>query len=101
MNAFPAIGFALFILFAIAMLVFHFTRAESILEQWAEENGYEILSSERRWLGGAFWWRKSEDQEVFYVTVRMHDGEIRRGWVRCGGWILGMLSNQAEVEWDE
>lgn len=100
-NALPAIGFLVFVAFAVAMLIFHFSRAKSILEQWAETNGYELLSSERRWFGGIFWWRKSKSQEVYYVTIRTPDGRIRKGWVRCGGWFLGILSNQADVQWDE
>ena len=100
-NALPVLGFVVLAMFAIAMLVFHFSRAKSILEQWAEDNGYEIISSEQRWFGGAFWWRKSKGQEVYYVTVRTPDGQIRRGWVRCGGWFLGVLSDQTSVEWDD
>ena len=88
--------------FAAAMMTFHFSRARSILEQWAEENGYEILDREHRWLRmGPFWWRKGKGQEVYYVTIRTSEGQVRRGWVRCGGWFLGILSNSAVVEWDE
>jgi hypothetical protein len=95
------IGFFVVAAFVIGMLIFHYSRARSILDQWAEENGYEIVSSEHRLMGGRFWWRKSRGQEVYYVTIRMSDGQIRRGWVRCGGWFLGTLSNQADVEWDD
>ena len=100
-NAGPAIAILILVIFAVLMMFFYFSRARSILDHWAEENGYEIVSSERRWFGGTFWWRKSRSQEVYYVTVRTHDGRIRRGWVRCGGWFLGMLSDAADVEWDE
>ncbi len=100
-NALPAMGFVIFLIVAVAMVTVHFSRAESILKQWAEENGYEIISSEHRWFGGAFLWKKSRGQEVYYVTVRTLNGQIRRGWVRCGGWFLGTLSDQAAVEWDE
>jgi hypothetical protein len=100
-NPFPVIGIALLLVFAVAMLIFHYSRARSILEHWAEENGYEIVSSEHRWMGGRFWWRKSRNQEVYYVTVRTREGQFRRGWVRCGGWFLGVWSDHADVEWDE
>jgi hypothetical protein len=100
-TAFPIFGIVIFVAFGVAMLIFHFSRAKSILEQWAETNGFELLSSERRWFGGTFWWRKSKGQEVYYVTIRTPDGQIRKGWVRCGGWFLGILSDQADVEWDE
>jgi hypothetical protein len=28
-------------------------------------------------------------------------GRRRKAWVRCGGWFLGMLSDNVEVAWDE
>jgi hypothetical protein len=100
--AFPAIGILVLVAFIVTLWMFHFSRARSILEHWAEENGYEILSSEHRWKGGAFWWRKSKGQEVYYVTVRTPDGQIRQGWVRCGGWFGGVFfSDHADVKWDE
>ena len=93
--------FLIGVVFLAAILSIHFSRARSILEQWAESNGYEIVSSEHRFLGGPFWWRKSKGQEVYYVTIRTSDGQLKRGWVRCGGWWLGILTNKADVEWDE
>ena len=88
--------------FAAAMMTFHFARGISILEQWAAENEYEIISREHRLLRlGPFWWRKSKGQEVYYVTIRTLDGQVRRGWVRCGSWFWGIFSNKAVVEWDE
>jgi hypothetical protein len=96
-SAFILLGLALI----AAILIFHFSRARSILQQWAESNGYEILSSEHRFFGGPFWWRKSKGQEVYYVTIRTSDGQQKRGWVRCGGWWLGIFSNNADVKWDE
>ena len=91
----------IFVAFFPAFLIFHFSRSRSILEQWAESNGYEIVSSEHRFLGGPFWWRKSKGQEVYYVTIRTPDGQLKRGWVRCGGWFWGIFTNKADVEWDE
>jgi hypothetical protein len=89
------------VVFLVTFLLFHFSRARSILEQWAETNGYEIVSSEHRFLGGPFWWRKSKGQEVYYVIIQTPDGQLKRGWVRCGGWFSGIFSNKADVEWDE
>jgi hypothetical protein len=91
----------IFAAFVIAIFVLRFSRAKSILEQWAETNGYQLVSRKYRWLGGAFWWRKSKSQEVYYVTVRTSNGQIRRGWVRCGSWFCGILSDQADVKWDD
>jgi hypothetical protein len=58
-----------------AMLCFHFSRGISILNQWAEENGFEIISREHRFIRlGPFWWRKGKGQEVYYVTIRTSEG---------------------------
>jgi hypothetical protein len=94
--------FFLVALIAIIATALRFTRSKSILDHWAESNGYEIISREHRFLRvGPFWWRKTDHQEVYYVTVRTPEGQTRRGWVRCGGWFLGLWSDSATVEWDE
>ena len=86
----------------VGVAAWYYRRATNVLEQWAEGNGYELLSSERCWCWqGPFFWTTSESQEVFYVTIRTPQGETRRGWVRCGGWLAGLLSNEAEVRWDD
>ena len=90
------------IIIVIMATMWHYSRAEDILTRWARENGYEIVSSERRaFRRGPLFFTTSEDQEVYYVTVRLADGQLRRGWVRCGSWFAGLWSDQAKVEWDE
>ena len=48
---------------------------------------------------GPYFWTSSKGQTVYRVTVEVRGG-VRTGWVRCGGWWLGLLSDQAEVRWD-
>jgi len=87
---------------AIASLFWRFTRSKSIVEKWAEQNGYEILESDYRMLArGPFFWRSSEEQAVYHVKVRDGEGRIRTGWVRCGGWFLGLFSDKTEVKWED
>ena len=75
-------------------------RAGRILERWARENCYRILSSRRCWFWqGPFFLRSSDDQAVFKITVADGPGQVRRGWVRCGSFWAGLLSNRAEVRW--
>ena len=75
-------------------IFWHFSRSRSLLERWADENGYEILESEYRNLfKGPFFFWSSEDQTVYRVKVRDREGQVRSGWVRCGGWFLGLWSN--------
>lgn len=87
---------------AVVALFWQFGRSQSILDRWAESNGYRLIDSERRWMRkGPFFWRSSKGQTVFYVTVEDRQGHVRHGYVRCGGWLLGLLSDQATVEWDD
>jgi hypothetical protein len=88
--------------FAIVMVLWHYSRSRQVLENWASENDFTIVSSEyRNFLKGPFFWTSSRGQTVYYVTVRTPDGQTRNGWVRCGGWFFGLLTDKAEVRWDE
>ena len=81
--------------------VWHFSRARSILQKWADDNGYQLLQAEYRWFRkGPFFWTTSRDQVVYYVVVLDPLGRERKGWVKCGSWLFGMLSNKADVRWD-
>ena len=100
----------LFVFAAVAVLavlvilsfVWHFGRSSSLLHQWAAENGYRIVSQEyRNFFKGPFFWTSSKGQTVYYVVVEDSGGKRRRGWVRCGGWWLGLLSDNVEVRWDD
>ena len=95
------LGFAALMGLAVAMMAWHFRRSRSIAEEWAQANGFELLEAERRLaFRGPFWWRTSKGQEVFRITVRDARGNVRSGYLRVGGWFLGLLSDQGDVEWD-
>ena len=86
----------------IAYMAWFFSRSRSVLEQWAQANGYEILHSEYRNLfRGPFFWTSSKGQTVYYVKVRDRAGHERSGWVRCGGFWAGLFSDKAEVRWED
>ena len=102
----PASVIVLFIVVFVAFTVLVFgwrlRRSRSILQKWADGYGFEILECERRWFRrGPFWWRTSEHMEVFRVLVRDRAGQVRGGYVRVGGWFLGLWSDAARVEWDD
>jgi len=50
---------------------------------------------------GPYFWTTSKGQTVYRVTVEDKPGGLRTGWVRCGGWWLGLMSNHVEACWDE
>jgi hypothetical protein len=94
------------VVFAIALVVFtlvwHFTRSSSMLNQWATQRGYRILRQEYCWFfRGPFFWTSSKGQTVYYVVLEDSAGSKRRGWVRCGSWWFGLLSDKVEVRWDD
>jgi hypothetical protein len=95
------IGLA-FLAFVFMSIHWHFSRSGSVLEKWAAENGYQIIHSEYcHFMRGPFFWTTSKGQTVYHVTVRTDSGKIRTGWVRCGGFFLGLFSDAAEVRWED
>ncbi|QEH35739.1 hypothetical protein OJF2_42960 [Aquisphaera giovannonii] len=93
--------FLLVAFLVVAGFTWHFRRSRQLLENWAERNGYEILEAEyRHMFKGPFFFRSTRDQTVYRVTVRDKAG-VHRGWVRCGGWFFGLMTDKAEVRWDE
>lgn len=90
----------IFVLIGLS-LWWHFGRSNSLLHQWAEQNGYRIVRQEyRTFFRGPFFWSSSKGQTVFYVVVENSAGARRSGYVRVGGWWLGLLSDRVEVRWD-
>lgn len=93
---------AAIVFLAIIAMVWHFSRSRSLLENWAAENGYRLLSSQyRNFSRGPFFWTTSKGQTVYRVTVQDRDGGTRSGWVRCGSWWGGLLSDKVQVRWDD
>ena len=77
------------------------TRSQQMLRDWAVKMGLELEESElRMFVRGPFWW-SSKGQVVYRVAVRDAQGRLRRGWVQCGGWLLGVMENKVEVRWDD
>ena len=88
--------------FVIGSIQWRIERSRSVLEQWRSKNGFEILHSEHRNLfRGPFSWTTSRGQTVYYVRVRDDKGKERSGWIRCGGWILGVMTDKVDVRWDD
>ncbi|MBN1420440.1 MAG: hypothetical protein JXP34_16805 [Planctomycetes bacterium] len=99
---FPLLILPAFMGVGIWLIIWTYSRGRRILEHWAIDNGYRLLSSEFRWLRrGPFFWTSSKGQMIFYVVIQTRDGETRRGWVRCGGFWWGLMQDKAEVRWDE
>src|SRR5204862_3092721 len=86
---------------AILLNVWPVARAASLLKRWAGRNSYRIIHREHRWFfQGPFSWNLSNLPVVYRVTVEDQQGNLRGGWVRCGHWLWGLLSDGVEVRWD-
>jgi hypothetical protein len=83
-------------------LRWQYTRSETLLERWAEENGFTIADCRlRNFFRGPFTWTPANGQTVYRVTVMDGSGHERSGWVRCGSFAFGLLSDKVCVRWDE
>ena len=77
------------------------TRSQQMMRDWAVKNHLELEEAELRMFGkGPFWW-SSKWQVVYRVAARDTQGRLRRGWVQCGDWLLGMMGDRVEVRWDD
>jgi hypothetical protein len=93
------------VLVAIALiglsLYLYITRSRSLLRKWIQENRYDLVHAEYRYLRkGPFFW-SSRNQPVYRVEVRDAAGNHRSGWLQCGGWFLGVLTDKVKVIWDD
>ncbi|MGC4015719.1 MAG: hypothetical protein QM755_14525 [Luteolibacter sp.] len=89
------------IVLAIVLQGHRHSRAQELLEDWAAGSGYQLLDYEvRTMLRGPFWLNSSKSQIVYRITIRDRDGLTMHGWVRCGGWLFGLLEDEVEVRWD-
>jgi len=77
-------------------------RCKGAFHQWREKNGFEILSQETlRYSRGPFLWGPKEDFSVARIEARDRDGQIRKGFIRCGDHAKGMLGqHEVGVCWD-
>ena len=92
-------AFVAFVVFA-GLISWEQDRRRKFLESWAEQNCYEIVESRWSLFGGPFWWTAFGKQTKYFVRIRDNTGHTRSGWVLCGGWFLGILSDRVKVIWN-
>ncbi len=82
-------------------MTYHKNSGSREVEKWATIEGLEILSSEYRWVKrGPYFINSSNQQRIFYVTVRDKAGNIKRCWVKVGGFFFGLLSDKIDISWE-
>lgn len=95
--------------FSIALFVTVFwwfdKRSKTILQKWADANGFHITQKNQRYLfftGPFKWWTNSRNQIIYFFKVRDREGQERSGWARCGSYLGGVFfSDKIEIRWDE
>jgi hypothetical protein len=86
----------------IGIWIWTIRKSKRMVEEWARQQGLQIVASEFRWWRrGPFFWKSSRNQTVLYATVRLPDGSVRAAFIRCGSWWLGVLQDRLEVKWAE
>ena len=93
---------ALLVVLVVLALAWHCGRSNSLLHKWAAQNSYRIVRQNYRvFFKGPYFWTSPKGRTVYYVVVEDSDGNKRSGWVRCGSWWFGLLSDNVEVRWDD
>lgn len=91
-----------FLLLIFGAIWWSSSRSQTIIEDWAQQNNYRLLESNAPLLNkGPFFWTTSKGQTVYRFTIEDQTGRTRSGWARCGSWMLGLMSEQIEVRWDD
>ena len=92
---------ALVVVLVVFAIWWRIGRSNSLLQKWAAQNRYRIIRQERRFFKGPYFWTSTKGQTVYRVVLEDPDGNKRSGWVRCGSWWFGLLSDKVEVRWDD
>jgi len=91
------------VVFMVAYAVGSAFRARHLLTAWMVQHDYAVLESKLAWLGGPLrLWNGSRQQYMFRVRIfDRPNHQERTGWVRVGGYWLGVLNPKAiEPFWD-
>ncbi len=76
---------------------------QSLINQWASENGWEIIHQEGRLVRHPWLIDRIANQKVYFLSVKYRDGRpfYRHAWIRCGGWYWRPENAKIELRWEE
>ncbi len=79
------------------------SKYQQLINQWASDNGWQIIHQERRLFRHPWLIDSIRNQKVYHVTVKYLDGRpfFRHAWIRCGGWYWRLEKARIEVRWEE
>jgi hypothetical protein len=80
-----------------------YEEADRMLENWAWQNSFTVLSKERAnpWGTGPGVAHAKNTQVIYRIVVQDAEGKKKTGLVKLGSRTIGVLSNQVEAEWDK
>jgi len=99
-NDIYILGFIAILVLVGFSWVWSASRTDSILQNWANDNGYQLLSQERIWFSlDPFVMFSGKNRVVRRVEIQDRQGNLRHALVRVGGYWFGLMSNYCEVKW--
>lgn len=85
---------------AILSWMWQSSRVDNLVNQWASQNGYYLLSYSRVWFSlDPFAMFAGKNRPVYNISVQDRNGNTRNGLLRVGGYWLGLWSDTCEVKW--
>ena len=88
--------------FMVWAVRWHARTAHRFLNNWAEENGYKVVSADVRWFRrGPYSLFFTQKQVVLQFTVSDTNGDLKTGWACCGHGNLGLIREMVDVRWDK
>ena len=89
------------LLFGWWMLRWQYSKADSMLENWATQNNYQILEKTDANEGDGPMGRRGSNTYVKYrIKVKTADGGTKTGIITLGSERTGVLSDEVKVDWD-
>ena len=91
--------FALVCAITAFVLMRRFPTQRQVLGKWAREHNMQLVEVRQRiWFCGPFTLVRSTGQAIFRITVRDSAGNLRKAFVRVGG--FSGLGDYVKVAWD-
>jgi hypothetical protein len=87
----------------LAIVILHIRLAKYRIKQWAAQKGFNITECKicLKRIGPFSYIGTSGSQSVFKIEAVNSNGEVKKGYVRAGGFFLGLLRKRVEVKWDK
>lgn len=60
---------------------------------WVKDKQYQLIFYKRR--------RAARIYCVFYIEVLTPSGQLKKGYIRCGDLLFGVLVDTVDVSWEE